>query len=147
QRARSLTADVAEPMQAVVTRPSPTGPVWEWTDVPDPAPGPGDVVVRVTAAALNRADALMRADRYVPSDAGWRGGLEGGGVVVAGDVGACAEFVVVDAGLRLPRRAVAPDRAAGLPSGLLTEYDALAQAGFVAGGDVLITGGSSGVGH
>ena len=37
-------------------------------------------------------------------------------------------------------------RAAGLPSGLLTEFDALRQAGMRAGDHVLITGGSSGVG-
>jgi NADPH:quinone reductase len=52
-------------------------------DVPDPVPGPGEVLVRIAAAGVNRADALLRAGLYhragrpplVP-------GVEAAGVVV-----------------------------------------------------------------
>src|SRR4051794_15986378 len=48
---------------AVVTRPG--GPeVIEIRDVPRPAPRDGEVLVRVHASALNRADLLQRAGRY-----------------------------------------------------------------------------------
>lgn len=53
-------------------------------DVPDPVPGPGQVLVRVAAAGVNRADALVRAGVYhragrpplIP-------GVEGAGTVAA----------------------------------------------------------------
>lgn len=39
----------------------PGGPeVLEYTEVPDPEPGPKDVVVRVAATALNRLDVVQR---------------------------------------------------------------------------------------
>ncbi|MFI2206155.1 zinc-binding alcohol dehydrogenase family protein [Streptomyces sp. NPDC020192] len=34
------------------------------TEVPDPVPGPGQVLVRIAAAGVNRADALLRAGSY-----------------------------------------------------------------------------------
>jgi len=74
-------------------------------------------------------------------------GAEVGDAVMAQAGGACAELVAVDAGLVLPLRGVDPELAAGLPSGLLTEYDALAQARFAPGDDVLIAGASTGVGR
>ena len=36
----------------------------EFKDIPDPAPGPGEVVVRVKAAALNFFDTLIIAGKY-----------------------------------------------------------------------------------
>jgi NADPH:quinone reductase len=155
-------------VKAVRIRPGATGPRWEWTDDDAPAPADGEVLVSVTAAALNHADLLMRDGRYTPSDASWkvaadRVGFELAGTVVAtgptsGQIplgttvmaqagGACAELVAVDAGLLLPCRGLAARCAAALPSGLLTEFDALAQAGFRPGDDVLITGAASGVGR
>ena len=38
----------------------------EWERVPDPTPGPTDVVIDVTAAGVNRADLLQRAGKYPP---------------------------------------------------------------------------------
>jgi len=38
--------------------------VLEFIDVPDPEPGPGDVIVRVEAAALNRLDLVQRNGWY-----------------------------------------------------------------------------------
>ena len=38
--------------------------VLHYQDVPDPTPGPEDLLVRVRAAALNRADILQRTGGY-----------------------------------------------------------------------------------
>ncbi|MBK1785962.1 zinc-binding dehydrogenase [Prauserella cavernicola] len=149
-------------MRAVLTV---TGPRWEIARVPRPVPAPGEVLVRVRAAGLNRADALMREGGYVPDDAGWtvgadRVGFEFAGEVVeptgdwaAGDAvvgqagGTCAEFVTLDHRLLLPRPAGwSWTEAAALPSALLTEYDALTRGGFGEGDAVLVVGATSGVG-
>jgi tumor protein p53-inducible protein 3 len=51
-------------MRAIVIR-APGGPeVLELGDVPDPRPGPGELLVRVRAAGVNRADLLQRLGRY-----------------------------------------------------------------------------------
>src|SRR2546430_2485813 len=53
-------------MRAIVIR-EPGGPdVLTWTEVPDPVPGPGEVLVDVVASAVNRADLLHRAGFYDP---------------------------------------------------------------------------------
>ena len=45
----------------------PGGPeVLEWADAPDPEPGPGEVLVDVVAAAVNRGDLLQRRGLYPP---------------------------------------------------------------------------------
>ena len=35
-------------------------------EVPDPVPGPGEALVKVTAAGINRADAMQREGGYPP---------------------------------------------------------------------------------
>jgi tumor protein p53-inducible protein 3 len=53
-------------MRAIVVK-APGGPeVLELGEVPDPRPGPGELLVRVRAAGLNRADLLQRLGRYPP---------------------------------------------------------------------------------
>ena len=53
-------------MKAVVVR-EPGGPeALEYVDVPDPEIGPDDVLVAVTATAVNRADLLQRQGHYPP---------------------------------------------------------------------------------
>ncbi|CRK60927.1 Quinone oxidoreductase [Alloactinosynnema sp. L-07] len=50
-----------------ITVSEPGGPeVMAWTRVPDPTPGPGEVLVRVAATAVNRADLLQRKGFYPP---------------------------------------------------------------------------------
>ena len=50
-----------------ITFAEPGGPeVLEWTKVPDPTPGPGEVIIDVTATAVNRADLLQRQGHYPP---------------------------------------------------------------------------------
>ncbi|MEQ9177476.1 MAG: NADPH:quinone reductase, partial [Nitratireductor sp.] len=50
---------------AVYTRTGPAAEVLEIGERPDPAPGPGEVLVRVRASGINPADVKRRA--------GWRG--------------------------------------------------------------------------
>src|SRR5437899_1053166 len=55
-----------QPMRAVVIT-SPGGPdVLSLEEVPDPVPGPGEVLVDVAAAGLNRADVMQRMGHYPP---------------------------------------------------------------------------------
>jgi putative PIG3 family NAD(P)H quinone oxidoreductase len=50
-----------------VTLPTYGGPeVLTWAEVPDPEPGPGEVLIDVVAAGVNRADLLQRAGFYNP---------------------------------------------------------------------------------
>ena len=53
-------------MHAVVIS-EPGGPeVLQWTEVEDPRPGPGEVLVEVAAAGVNRADMAQREGLYPP---------------------------------------------------------------------------------
>jgi NADPH2:quinone reductase len=151
---------------AVVTEPG--GPeVFEIQDVPEPVPGPEDVLVAVHATALNRADLLQRMGRY-PGPRGTRDdipGLEMSGIVEAvgdrvtawkpGDRvmallggGGYGARVTVHERLLMP---VPPnldlDQAASIPEVFLTAYDALiAQCELAMGERVLIHAAGSGVG-
>jgi len=69
-------------MRAIVVK-APGGPeVLELGEVPDPKPGPGELLVRVRAAGVNRADLLQRLGRYPPP----RGEPETLGLEIAGEV-------------------------------------------------------------
>jgi len=69
-------------MRAIVVK-APGGPeVLELGEVPDPKPGPGELLVRVRAAGVNRADLLQRLGRYPPP----RGEPEPPGLEIAGEV-------------------------------------------------------------
>jgi len=71
-------------MRAVIAA-QPGGPeVLEVRDLPDPEPAPGEVLVRVAATAVNRADLLQRQGFYSPPPgASDVIGLECSGTVVA----------------------------------------------------------------
>lgn len=61
--------------------------VMHWRELPDPAPGPGQVVVDVAAAGLNYIDTYQRSGLY-PVPTPYVLGLEGAGVVSAVGEGA-----------------------------------------------------------
>ncbi len=136
------------------------------------APGPGEVLVRVEAIGLNRAEALLRAGAYYypPELPGSRLGYEAAGVVeavgelvtgfAAGDLvikaaeghmsanGVYAERILVPAAdlIRLPHGTDAVTGAA-LWLSYSTAYGALVEKGGMLPGDtVLITAASSSVG-
>jgi NADPH2:quinone reductase len=53
-------------MKAILVE-KPGGPeVMRWDRAPDPGPGEGEILVRVRAAGVNRADLLQRMGRYPP---------------------------------------------------------------------------------
>jgi putative PIG3 family NAD(P)H quinone oxidoreductase len=135
-------------------------------EVEDPKPKPGELLIRVAATAVNRADLLQRQGLYPPP----RGaspvlGLECAGVVAAlgegvagwnvGDRamallagGGYAELATVDAGSAMPVPEGFSDEEAGaFPEVFLTSFLNVFQIGAPpAGGSVLVHGGGSGVG-
>lgn len=148
-----------------VTIAAPGGPeVLTWTEVPDPVPGPGEVLVQVHASAVNRADLLQRAGHHPPpAGAPPYPGLECAGVVRGPDGeefaagtevcallggGGYAEQVAVPAGQLLPvPRGVDLIDAAGLPEVACTVWSNLVDlAGLREGQTLLVHGGGSGIG-
>jgi NADPH:quinone reductase-like Zn-dependent oxidoreductase len=136
-------------------------------DVPKPAPGPAQVLVKVHAAGLNRADLIMASGRMHGSTGGAGAvlGLEFAGEVVeagpqvegikVGDrvmcsgAGGYAEYAVADFGrtARIPANNMTFAQAATLPVALQTMHDAVVTNGRLKEGEtVLIQGASSGVG-
>lgn len=133
---------------------------------PVPAPGPGEVLVRVAAAGINRADVLQRQGHYPPP----RGasdvlGLELSGVICAigaGETdrvigeeicalvtgGAYAEYAVVPSLQCLARpKPISLVDAAALPEAYCTVWDNVFERGRLkSGDDFLVHGGSSGIG-
>ncbi|WP_405115413.1 NAD(P)H-quinone oxidoreductase [Micromonospora sp. NBC_01405] len=150
-----------------ITIPEPGGPdALVWAEVPDPEPGPGEVVVHVRASAVNRADLLQRQGHYPPPPgAPAYPGLECSGVIgaIGADVtgwavgqevcallagGGYAERVAVPAGQLLP----VPDGvglvdAAALPEVACTVWSNVVRlAGLAKGETLLVHGGGSGIG-
>ncbi len=153
-------------MRAVVV-PTPGGPEsLVVADLPDPQPGPDEVVLDVVASAVNRADTLQRMGFYPPPPgASDVLGLEcsgrirsiGPGVTdwsVGDEVcallagGGYAEQVVVPAGQLMPIPAgVALDQAAALPEVACTVWaNVFMAAGLTPGGTFLVHGGAGGIG-
>ena len=133
---------------------------------PQPSPGRGEVLVRIEAAGVSRADTLQRRGLYPPPPgASEIPGLECAGTVAAvgagvtafgpGDAvcallngGGYAEYAVapVEQVLPVPAGWTAVE-AATLPENLFTVYDNLvARAGVRAGDSLLVHGGTSGIG-
>jgi len=76
-------------MRAVIA-PEPGGPeALVLTDLPDPEPGPGEVVLDVAATAVNRADTLQRQGNYPPP----KGASEVLGLECSGTVSAVGDEV------------------------------------------------------
>ena len=139
----------------------------EIRDVPAPKPKADEILVRVRAAGLNRAEVMM-ASGYRHGNQGGPGtilGLEfAGEVVEAGaaakgfapgqrvmcsGTGAYAEYAVAEAGrsMAIPANNMTFEQAATLPSGLQTMHDAImTQGALQKGQSVLIQGASAGVG-
>ena len=131
-----------------------------------PAPGPGQVLIKVAAAGINRPDVMQRQGKYPPPPgASDIPGLEIAGAVAAvGEGVACpsrgdevcalvagggyAELAVADAALCLPvPKGLSVLEAAALPETFFTVWSNLFdRAGLKAGESALIHGGGSGIG-
>ena len=139
----------------------------ELQDIPAPKPGPGEVLVRVRAAGLNRAELAMAAGHAHGALGGkgstigleWAGevaglgegvpGLREGDRVMCSGNGGYAEYAVTDWGRvsKLPDNNMGWEQASTLPIALQTMHNAVVTIGQLQRGQaVLIQGASSGVG-
>jgi NADPH2:quinone reductase len=142
------------------------GVTFQLSELPVPKAGPGEVLIRVKAAGINRVDqfpSLSHFSHSPPSPIPIPGleaagevievgegvtGYHGGERIAAMVQGGCAEFVRVNAALAMPL----PDNmswaaAAALPVSYLTAHNALFALGQLPpGGSVLIHAVTSGVG-
>jgi putative PIG3 family NAD(P)H quinone oxidoreductase len=153
-------------MHAIVIR-EPGGPeVLEWTEVPDPEPGSGEVLIDVAASAVNRADVMQRQGYYPPPPgASEVPGLECSGTIAAlgrgvtgwkvGDEvcallsgGGYAEKVTAPAGQVLPvPTGVSLHEAAALPEVACTVWSNVFDIARLSPGEILLVhGGASGIG-
>jgi NADPH:quinone reductase-like Zn-dependent oxidoreductase len=141
--------------------------------LPDPDPGPGEVVVDVHAASVNPLDWMLRNGYFRPRSgrefprvfgADFAGTVMGVGKGVSGfsvgtpvygdasplsgNQGAHAERLVVPAARVHPiPQGLSFEQAAALPTAALTVLDGLWRCGSVRGKRVLVIGATSGVGH
>ena len=136
---------------------------------PVPTPGPGEVLVRVSASGVNRPDVLQRKGGYPPpSGASDLPGLEVAGTLVAGDGdelarvglklgdpvcglvagGGYAELCAVPVGQCLPAPpGLSMVESAALPETFFTVWsNVFNRAGLKSGETLLVHGGSSGIG-
>ena len=150
----------------------PGGPeVLTVAEIPVPRPGPGEVLIRVTAAGVNHADLMQRAGNYPPpAGASPIPGMEVSGEIAAigpsepggadsrwrvGDAvcallsgGGYAEYCVAPAGqcLSIPEGVSVMD-AASIPEAILTVWANLFEPRRLHSGSLfLVQGGSSGIG-
>lgn len=154
-------------MRAVVLAEHGGPEVLRVTEVPDPVPGPDEVLVDVAASALNRADLLQRMGMYPDP---FPSAHEIPGLEFAGTVAATGERVrswrpgdrvmgIVSGGGQAEKIAVHERQAMAVPSDMslldaaaipevfLTAWDALVvQGGLTSGRWALVHAGASGVG-
>ena len=132
-------------------------------DIPRPTPGAGQILVRVAAAGLNRADLGSQrikdgpvrvvgqewAGEVTEVGAGVTNVKKGDHVMCFGRSGGYAEYAVTEAVWAWPYnpKEIKIEQAAALPLSLLTAHDALSTRGQLQKGqNVLVQGASSGVG-
>ncbi|MFL6129607.1 MAG: NAD(P)H-quinone oxidoreductase [Mycobacteriales bacterium] len=153
-------------MQAIAI-PRPGGPeVLDWTEVPDPEPAPGEVLVEVAASAVNRADLMQREGHYPPPPgappypglecagrisalgAGVTGWPVGAEVCALLSGGGYAQRVAVPAGQLLPvPGGLSLVEAAALPEVACTVWSNVGQLAQLREGETfLVHGGASGIG-
>jgi len=157
----------AGPRMKVVDVPQPGGPeALVLVERPLPQPAPGEVLIKVAAAGLNRADILQRRGLYpTPPGAPSHPGLEVAGTIAGmgpgvtefkvGDAvcallqgGGYAEYCCVNAGQVLPiPGSLDMIEAASLPEAMFTVWSNVFGFGRLQPGETLLVhGGSSGIG-
>ena len=136
-------------------------------DVPRPEPKPNEILIKVRAASLNRADLAVAAGHRhgavggsgtivglecageVEAIGGEVAGFKPGDRVMSSAAGAFAEYVVTDAGRahKIPANNMSFEQASCMAVAVQTMHNALIGAGRLKKGEsVLIQGASSGVG-
>lgn len=154
---------MAETMRAVHHE---QGKPLDLVEMARPAPGPGQILIKVAAAGVNRPDLAQRAGFYPPPPgAPATMGLEVSGTVAALGAGAAryklgdkvcallggggyAEYAVADEGCALPiSEGLSFEEAAGLPETALTVWVNVFEASKLQPGETfLVHGGASGIG-
>jgi NADPH2:quinone reductase len=146
---------------------APGGPeVLEPRELPTPEPGPGQILVKVAAAGVNRPDVMQRAGAY-PAPPGHSPipGLEMAGTVAAAGAGVVrhkpgdkvtallngggyAEYTIAEQGSALPiPTGLGMAEAAALPETFFTVWHNVFERGRLQAGEwLLVHGGSSGIG-
>jgi len=150
-----------------ITQTAPGGPeTLRWEKVPDPTPGPNEVIIEIAASAVNRADVLQREGKYPPPP----GGSEIIGLECSGTIASVGAALTLD---RIGERVTAllsgggyatrvatpigqvmsvpegvdPVTAGALPEVACTVWSNLVHVAKVREGEVvLIHGGGSGIG-
>src|SRR5215469_242583 len=135
----------------------------EIRDLPKPEPKPNEVLIRVRASSLNRADLLVASGHQhgAVGGVGARLGLEcageveavgaevsgikAGDRVMASAPGGFAEYVVTDAGRvhRIPGNNMSYEQAACFPVALQTMHNAVVTAGRLRRGETMLMQGAS----
>lgn len=154
-------------MRAIAVRGGKGGPeALEIARIPIPEPGPGEILIKVEAAGVNRPDVLQRLGHYAPPP----GAPETLGLEVSGEVaavgegaprwrvgdkvtallggGGYAEYAKVDARHALPTpKGLDATAAAGLPETVFTVFANVFEAGALKAGETLLLhGATSGIG-
>jgi NADPH2:quinone reductase len=142
-----------------------TADVLHLAEMSAPSPGPGEVLIRVAAAGVNRPDIAQRAGKYPPPpgaspilglevagtveiaapDSGWQ---EGDQVCALVPGGGYAEYCLAPGVQCLPvPRGFSPTEAAGIPETFFTVWANVFQIGQLTKGErFLVHGGTSGIG-
>jgi NADPH2:quinone reductase len=153
-------------MKSILIREAGGPDVLTLTDLPMPEPRPGEVLIKVAAAGVNRPDVLQRMGVYPPPPGASNvPGLEVSGEIVAlgdgaslwrvGDRvtaltagGGYAEYALAHEGscMRVPK-GMGPNEAACIPETFMTVWHNVFERGALkAGESFLVHGGSSGIG-
>jgi len=160
------SSEIPEKMTAISIQEPGDPSVLQPVEIPTPRPGPGEVLVKVAAAGVNRPDIVQRLGLYPPPPgAPDTPGLEVAGTIVevgsgvanhkVGDQvcalvpgGGYATYCIVDAPLALPiPGTLSMVEASALPETFFTVWtNVFDRAGLKSGETFLVHGGSSGIG-
>jgi putative PIG3 family NAD(P)H quinone oxidoreductase len=159
---KNEVSTIMSTMQAIIATQAGGPDVLAQVERPVPVPGPGEVLIEVAAAGVNRPD-LMQRSGAVPLPPGVTDvlGLEVAGRVIGGDAalqgqvvmalvkgGGYARYCIAKAShcLAVPE-GLTMEQAAALPEALFTVWHNLFERGRLSKGEtVLVHGGASGIG-